>query len=54
MNKAVIEDMLLHDGYELEEKGNYIQSKKTIEKGYAYLAQNKKDMYLLLDKFFAV
>ena len=54
MNKAVIEDMLLHDGYELEEKGNYIQSKKTIEKGYACLAQNKKDMYLLLDKFFAV
>jgi GMP synthase-like glutamine amidotransferase len=54
MNEAIIEDMLLHDGRELEEKGKYIQSKATIKNGYVHLKQNKKDMYLLLDNFFAV
>ena len=54
MNETVMEDMLLHDGQELEEKGTYIQSKETIKNGYVHLEQNKKDMFLLLDKFFAV
>lgn len=52
MNETVIEDMLLHDGQELEEKGKYIQSAYEIKKQYAYLHQNKKDIFLLLDKFF--
>jgi GMP synthase (glutamine-hydrolysing) len=53
MNETILEDMLLHEGLELEEKGAYIQSKETIKNGYVHLAQNKKDMFLLLNKFFA-
>jgi GMP synthase-like glutamine amidotransferase len=52
MNETVIEDMLLHDGHELTEKGNFIQTKETIRQQYHHLQQNKKDMFLLLDKFF--
>jgi GMP synthase-like glutamine amidotransferase len=51
MNETVIEDMLLHDGHELEEKGNFIQTKERIKQHYQHLQQNKKDMFLLLDKF---
>jgi GMP synthase-like glutamine amidotransferase len=54
MNEAVIQDMLLYDGHELEEEGVYIQTKEEIKNGYVYLSQNRKDMYLLLDKFFKV
>lgn len=52
MNEKVIEDMLLHDGNELEEKGKFISSKEEIRKNYHHLQQNKKDLFLLLDKFF--
>ena len=52
MNETVIEDMLLHDGHELEEKGCFIQTKEQIRSNYNILAQNKKDIFLLLDKFF--
>jgi GMP synthase-like glutamine amidotransferase len=52
MNETVIEDMLLHDGHELEEQGKYIQSTDEIKKQYAYLHQNRRDIFLLLDKFF--
>jgi GMP synthase-like glutamine amidotransferase len=52
MNETVIEDMLLHDGYELAEEGNFIQTKETIRQQFHHLQQNKKDMFLLLDKFF--
>jgi GMP synthase-like glutamine amidotransferase len=52
MNETVIEDMLLHDGHELEEQGNFIQTKEIIRQHYQHLQQNKKDMFLLLDKFF--
>lgn len=52
MNVQVIEDMLLHDGHELEEKGNFIQSIETIREQYDCLQENKRDMFLLLDKFF--
>jgi GMP synthase-like glutamine amidotransferase len=52
MNETVIEDMLLHDGHELEEQGNLIQTKEIIRQQYHHLQQNKKDMFLLLDKFF--
>jgi GMP synthase-like glutamine amidotransferase len=53
MNEPVIEDMLLHDGHELNERGPFISSKEVIRKNYHHLQQNKKDMFLLLDKFFA-
>lgn len=52
MNETVLDNMLLHDGHELEEEGNYIQTKAAIENGNAHLKQNKKDLFLLLDKFF--
>jgi GMP synthase-like glutamine amidotransferase len=52
MNETVIEDMLLHDGHELEEQGNFIQTKEIIRQQYHHLQQNKRDMFLLLDKFF--
>jgi GMP synthase-like glutamine amidotransferase len=51
MNEAVIRDMLLHDGHELEEKGNYIQKPADILERLDYLKQNKKDLFTLLDKF---
>jgi GMP synthase-like glutamine amidotransferase len=54
MNEAVIEDMLLKDGHELEEQGNFIQNKEIIRQQYQHLQQNKKDMFLLLDKFFVI
>lgn len=52
MNESVIEDMLLHDGHELDEKGRFISSREEIRKNYHHLPQNKKDIFLLLDKFF--
>jgi GMP synthase-like glutamine amidotransferase len=51
MNETVIEDMLLHDGHELDEKGDYIQTADVIKKQYACLYQNRKDIFLFLDKF---
>lgn len=53
MNEAVIEDMMLHDGHELEEKGRFISTKEIIRNHFHHLQQNKKDLFLLLDKFFA-
>jgi GMP synthase-like glutamine amidotransferase len=54
MNESVIEDMLLHDGHELEEKGEFIQQADEIRRQFQHLKQNKKDLFLLLDKFFNV
>jgi GMP synthase-like glutamine amidotransferase len=51
MNETVIEDMLLHDGHELVEEGNFIQTKESIRQQYHHLQQNKNDMSILLDKF---
>jgi len=51
MNETVIEDMILHGNDELLEEGNYIQDVEEIRKGYHHLQQNKKDIFLLLDKF---
>jgi len=51
MNEQTLEQMLLHDGNELEEKGTYIQSAVEIRSGYTYLEQNRKDIFVLLDKF---
>jgi GMP synthase-like glutamine amidotransferase len=52
INESVIEDMLLHDGHELEEKGEFIQQADEIRTQFQHLKQNKKDSFLLLDKFF--
>ena len=52
MNEATLEQMLLHDGGELAEKGNYIQEVSEIRKGFGHLAENRKDMFVLLNKFF--
>jgi GMP synthase-like glutamine amidotransferase len=54
MTRDTIEQMLQHDGAELEEKGKYIQSVDAIRKGYTQLERNKKDLFLLLDKFLEV
>jgi GMP synthase-like glutamine amidotransferase len=51
MNEVLIEDMLVHDKHELKENGNYIQTVTEIKTNYHHLLQNKKDMFLLLDKF---
>jgi len=52
MNQTIIEQMLMHDGVELQEKGDFIQTKETIRNQYGCLEQNQKDMFTLLDKFF--
>jgi GMP synthase-like glutamine amidotransferase len=51
MDEASIEQMVLHDDEELKEAGNYIQSAEEIRKGLAYLDANRRDLFLLLDKF---
>jgi len=52
MDLVSIEQMLLHDGHELEEKGNYIQQRETITTQYlATLTANKRNLFLLLSKF---
>ena len=53
MNEIVINEMLQHDGDELDEKGSYIQTKEVIKNGSQLLAQNKNDLFKLLDKFIA-
>jgi GMP synthase-like glutamine amidotransferase len=53
MNETVIEEMILHGDDELLEKGNYIQGADEVRKGYHWLQQNRKDIFILLDKFFA-
>lgn len=52
MNEEAIEQMILHDGHELEELTGYMQSAEKIRSGCGILEQNKKDLFLLLDKFF--
>ena len=52
MDETIIEQMLLHDAEELNETGNFIQPAAQIRSGYHWLAQNKKDMFVLLDNFF--
>jgi GMP synthase-like glutamine amidotransferase len=51
MDEATIEEMLSHDGEELKEPGNYIQSAEEIRNGFGHLDANKRDLFLLLDKF---
>ncbi|MEO7531217.1 MAG: amidotransferase [Sediminibacterium sp.] len=51
MNANTIEQMLLHDEDELREPGKYIQSIEEIKNGFVVLEDNKRDLFLLLDKF---
>jgi len=51
MNTTTIEQMLLHDGEELLESGNYIQPVAEIRNGYTWLEKNKEDLFVLLNKF---
>jgi GMP synthase-like glutamine amidotransferase len=53
MNENTIEQMLLHDGKELEEEGEHIQSVTEIKSYYPLLEQNRKDLFVLLDRFYA-
>ena len=53
MNEDCIEGMLLHDGRELSRKGNFIATAEEIFSSYDHLEQNKKDLFILLDKFIA-
>ena len=52
MDENLLEEMLLHDGEELDEKGNFIQNINDIRNNYSDLNQNKKDLFELLNKFF--
>ncbi len=54
MNKEIVEQMLIHEGTELNEKGTYIQTEEQIKNNLHYLDQNKKDIFLLLDNFLGV
>jgi GMP synthase-like glutamine amidotransferase len=53
INETTIEQMLLHDGKELEENGKYIQTVQEIRNYFSLLEQNRKDLFVLLDKFYA-
>lgn len=52
LTAAIIDDMILHDGSELQEKGRFIQTIPGIHQGYAFLKQNREDMFALLNRFF--
>ena len=52
MNEAVVEAMMRFDGQELDASASQIQTREKIKEGFTYLQQNKKDIFLLLDKFF--
>ena len=53
MNETVINEMIQHDGEELNERGKFIQPREEIKNSYQYLAQNKIDLFRLMDKFIA-
>jgi len=52
MNEEVVEAMMRFDGHELDATDNYIQTREKIREEFTYLQKNKKDIFLLLDKFF--
>jgi len=53
MNEEVVEAMMRFDGHELEATANHIQTREKMREEFTYLQKNKKDIFLLLDKFFA-
>jgi len=52
MNPELLEAFIINDGYELEEKGRYIQSEEEIRKNAGLLNKNREDLFIILDKFF--
>ncbi len=54
MNETSLKNWQLEDCSELLEQGAYIQNATQITAGCHYLTQNKKDIFLLLDKFFTL
>ena len=51
MNPELLEAFIVNDGYELEEKGRYIQSEEEIRKNAGLLKKNREDLFIILDKF---
>lgn len=51
-SEELIENMISHEGHELNESGSYIQSAGAIRSHYPVLHQNRQDFFLLLSKFF--
>jgi GMP synthase-like glutamine amidotransferase len=51
MTPETIEAMLQHDGHELAGGGARVQGPAEIRKGYHWLAQNKKDLFRMMDGF---
>lgn len=54
VNEDSLKNWRLEDCSELLEPGSYIQNHKQIAAGRHYLTQTKKDIFLLLDKFFTL
>ncbi len=54
MNETSLKNWQLEDCSELLEQGAYIQNAEQIAAGNHYLTQNKKDIFLMLDKFFTL
>jgi GMP synthase-like glutamine amidotransferase len=51
MDQQLIEELLFQDAHELEEEGRFIQKADMIRMNFQVLEQNRKDLFLLLDKF---
>jgi len=51
MNEESLEVMSEADKHEIDEGGPRVQTVEEIRKGYTYLAQNKRDLFQLMDKF---